>query len=168
MMFKALTLKAKLAIAAAVVVVSSGVSFGAAWKHQEARWKAEVATLKGTHTAALKAQSDKALEDYQRMEKQKDDAIQESKQAAEANRAAAAAAKRTADGMRKQLDKVPSLIATATESALREYATTSSELLGSCTAEYQRMAATAQRHATDVLLLLNAWPRSQQPDNQQP
>ena len=166
MMWKTLTLKAKLAVAAAVVVVSSGVSFGAAWQYQGNRWKATVATIKESHTATLKAQADKALADYQRMEKQKDDAIQESKQAAEANRIAAAAAKRTADGLRKQLDKVPSLIATATEFALREYATTSSELLGSCTAEYQQMAATAQRHATDVLLLLNAWPRSDHPANQ--
>lgn len=163
MMWKALTLKAKLAIAAAVVAVSSGVSFGAAWKYQGGRWQAEVAALKATHAYALKAQSDQALADYQRMEKQKDGAIQESKQAAEANRAAAAAAKRTADGLRKRLDQVPSLITTATESALREYAATSSELLGSCTAEYQRMADTAQRHATDVRLLLDAWPRSQQP-----
>lgn len=168
MMFQTLTLKAKLALAAAVVVVSSVVSFGAAWQYQGSRWKADVVNLKEAHTAALKAQADQALADYQRMEKQKDDAIQESKQAAEANRTAAAAAKRTADGLRKQLAKVPSLIATATESALREYAATSSELLGSCTAEYQRMADTAQRHATDVRLLLDAWPRSQQPADQQP
>lgn len=167
-MFKTLTLKAKLVITAAVVVVSSGVSFGAAWKYQGSRWKATVATLKGTHADALKALSDKALADYNRMEKTKDEAIETHNQAAAADRAAAADAKRTAAGLRKQLDQVPSLIATATESALREYASTTSELLGSCTAEYQRMAATAQRHATDVILLLNAWPRSQQPVNQQP
>lgn len=163
MMFKALTLKAKLAIAAAVVVVSSGVSFGAAWKYQGGRWQAEVSALKATHADALKAQSDQALADYKRMEKTKDEAIETHRRTAEANRAAAAAAKRTADGLRKRLDQVPSLIATATESALREYAITSSELLGSCTAEYQRMADTAQRHATDVRLLLDSWPRSQQP-----
>jgi len=158
-----MTIKAKAAIAAAVLVVSCGASFGAAWVYQGNRWAADVATLKANHAEVLKAQADKALKDYQLMEKQKDEAIEQYKKASEADRLAAAAAKRAADGLRKQLNAVPSRIATATEAALREYAATSSELLGNCTDEYRSMAETAQRHATDVRLLLEAWPRSEQP-----
>lgn len=156
-----LTLKAKAAIAVGVLAVSCGISSGIAWNYQGSRWQADVATLKADHVSALKAQSDKALEDYNRMGKQKDDALKE--QAAQlvvATRNASAAAA-SANGLRKQLDKVPSLVAAATQSALAEYATTTSGLLGSCTEEYQRMAEIAQRHATDLRAVLNSWPRGE-------
>lgn len=146
-------------VLAGAFVVCCAASFGAGWSIQGTRWQADVATLQAEHARTLKAQSDKALQDYTRMEKIKDEAIQKHKQEAEANRLAADAAKRTADGLRRDLQRVPDLIATATNSALAEYATTASGLLGSCTEEYQRMAETAQRHATDVRALLNAWPK---------
>lgn len=147
-------------ILAVAFVVCCAASFGAGWSIQGTRWKADVDTIQGNHARTLKAQSDKALEDYRRMEKAKDEAIQKHKREAEENRLAADAAKRTADGLRRDLRKVPDLIATATHSALAEYATATSGLLGNCTEEYQRMAETAQRHATDVRALLNAWPSS--------
>lgn len=148
-------------ILAVAFAVSCGASFWGGWIIQGTRWAADVATLKATHAEVLKAQADKALQDYQAMEKQKDEAIEQYRKASEADRLAAASAKRAADRLRKQLNAVPSRIATATEAALREYASTSSELLGNCTDEYRSMAETAQRHATDVRLLLEAWPKGQ-------
>lgn len=151
--------KVKAAIAAGLLVVSCGLSFGAAWSYQGARWEADVATIKEGHQRVLAAQAAKALEDYKRMENSKNEAIKEqAAQLATATRSAAAAGD-IVKRLRKQLDTVPDRIATATESALREYAATTSGLLGSCTAEYQRMAGIAQRHAIDVRTLLQAWPK---------
>lgn len=158
-----ITTKVKAALAAGLLVVSCGLSFGAAWSYQGASWQASEQALRATHAEALQAQSARALTDYKRMETLKDEAVKEHALLAAQNAVDSAAAKRSADGLRKQLDRVPSLIATATESALREYATASSELLGNCTAEYQRMADKAQGHAADVQLLLGAWPRNEQP-----
>lgn len=161
MMWEAIAPKAKLAIAAAAVVVSSVVSFGAAWSYQENRWQAKVTNLEKAHQDALLLATVEANQRYINMENLKDEAIKTRDKELEANRAATAAAQRTSDGLRKQLRDAEASFATATHASLAEYATTQGELLGSCTSEYQRMADQAQGHATDVRALINAWPKAE-------
>lgn len=149
-------------IAAAVVavaLVSGGVSGGLAWTYQGNRWGAKVTKLEKAHQDAILLATVEANQRYINMENRKDEAIKTRDKELEANRAAAAAAKRAADGMRKQLRDAEASFATATQAALAEYATAQGELLGICTEEYQRMADKAQGHATDVRTLINAWPK---------
>lgn len=58
----------------------------------------------------------------------------------------------TITGLRKQLNN-DSLL------AARRKADTSLALLGECTREYRQMAEDADRHASDVKLLQEAWPK---------
>ena len=145
----------------AVALVSGGVSGGLAWTYQGNRWGAKVANLEKAHQDALLLATVEANQRYINMENLKDEAIKTRDKELEANRAAAAAAKRAADGMRKQLRDAEASFATATQAALAEYATAQGELLGICTEEYQRMADKAQGHATDVRALINAWPKAE-------
>lgn len=145
----------------AVALVSGGVSGGLAWTYQGNRWGAKVARLEKAHQDALLLATVEANQRYINMENRKDEAIKTRDKELEANRAATAAAKRAADGMRKQLRDAEASFATATQAALAEYATAQGELLGICTEEYQRMADKAQGHATDVRTLINAWPKAE-------
>ena len=95
---------------------------------------------------------------YTKMEKTKDEAIKLAQARATALEADAGRASAAADSLRKQLASVPTRIAAATRAAVDEYAATAGELLGACTAEYQRVASQADGHAADARLMSEAWP----------
>ena len=72
--------------------------------------------------------------------------------------AAATRAGRERDSLREQLSTAQQRIATASASAIAEYASTSGELLAECGAEITELAAKADGHANDVRTLTEAWP----------
>ena len=121
---------------------------------------AEVGLAEATaaHAQALSQANAEALANYSRMEGEKDDAIKAAEKRATQNAAAADLARTAADGLRRDLASAPARIAAATRAAVDEYAATAGELLGVCTAEYQRVAAAADGHANDARLMLDAWP----------
>jgi hypothetical protein len=147
---------------ATVIALVAGLLLGtlAGWFTQGWRSDAELAQIKQQHAQALAVQQAQALADYQRMERTKNDAIQQAQQRATQNRADADRAVAAADSMRKQLAGVPARIATATRAAVDEYAATASELLTDCTAQYQRVAEQADGHANDAAMMRDAWPTS--------
>ena len=72
--------------------------------------------------------------------------------------AAATRAGRERDSLREQLSTAQQRIATASASAIAEYASTAGELLAQCGAEITELAAKADGHANDVRTLIEAWP----------
>ena len=68
-------------------------------------------------------------------------------------------ARAIAGGLRDQLTNATSRLPSASCDSSRQYATTVSELLGECAAAYQGVAEQADRHASDAVMLLEAWPR---------
>lgn len=143
---------------AVFLMVALLASYVIGWSHQKALREAEVSALKATHAGALQKMSDESLRAYKAMEETKDAAIKQREAESTAAKASAVRAATESDRLRKQLATVPDRISTATESAIREYATTSGELLGECTRAYQEVAGQADTHAIDVRVLLNAWP----------
>ena len=133
--------------------------FGAGWVSNGWRLSGQIAQLKQEHAEQNTRHAAATLRLYTEMERQKDEAIQAHAKLAAENRLAADAAKLAADGLRRDLARVPGRIAAATREAVNEYAATVSEVLGACTAEYQYMAEQADGHAADAKLMADAWPK---------
>ena len=134
-------------------------SFAAGWWISSQRAEARISLLQKEHAEQKMRTGASALASYSRMEKTKDDAIKSAQARAESLQADAGRAASVADGLRKQLAGVPARIAAASRIAVDEYATTTGELLGACTAEYQWMARQADGHANDARMIQEAWPK---------
>ena len=150
-------LKLKLAICAAVIAL--GLAFAAGWAAQGWRMGAEYAALEMRYATRRAQAHENALTEYARLEKVKNDAVKAAEIEAEKNAAAAATAARAADRLRGDLANVRASIAAAPRPAVDQYAATASELLGECSAEYQRVAEAADQHRLNERLLIDGWPR---------
>lgn len=144
------------AIAAAIF---AALLFLAGWMGNGWRHEAELFDVKRAFAEAAAKSKAEALERYQTMEKQKNEAIEQAKAQAARNAADAVRARAAADGLREQVRDMPGRIAAASRAAVDEYAATAGELLGACAAEYQYMAEQADRHLANERLLMDAWPR---------
>ena len=128
------------------------------WQVQAWRYDTQIAKIQTQHATALADANQKALADTIKLQRTKDEAIQQAEQRAKQNAVAAAAARRDADSLRAQLDSVSARIASATDSAVREYAATASVVFAECVRSYQELAGQADGHANDVQTLRDAWP----------
>ena len=145
---------------AATAIVAGALAFGAGWQTQEWRHDAQIAGIQAQHATALASANQKALDDTIKMQRAKDEAIKAAEQRAKTQAANAANARADADRLRAQLDGVPARVARATDSAVRDFANVASDVLGACIREYQGVAAEAEQHASNVRLLIGAWPKS--------
>lgn len=143
-----------------LLAAAAGAAIAAslAWSAQALRYDARIADLQAQHASAAAAAAQEAQSISTQLQKSKDDAIAKAQERAAQNAAAAAAARRTADGLRAQLASANSRISDATHSACTEYARTAGELLGQCSARYSELAAAADGHAADAVMLRQAWP----------
>ena len=145
---------------AATAIVAGALAFGAGWKTQEWRYGKQIADTASQHAIALASANQKALDDTIKMQRTKDAAIQQAEQRAAKNAAAAAAARRTADGLRDTLYQFRASRPGLAPAAVIERADTAAELLGACAAEYQDVAAAADRINSDRQTLIDAWPKA--------
>ena len=143
----------------AAALVAGALAFGAAWQAQGMRYGKQIADMKTQQALQLANARKQALDDFTRMQGAKDAAIEAAEKRAQTNAARAAAARADADSLRAQLAGVPARIAAATDTAVREYATTTSAVLGECIGEYQALAGQADQHANDARLMREAWPK---------
>ncbi len=123
------------------------------------RYDAQIADTASQHATALASANQKALDDTIKMQRTKDDAIKAAEQRAKTQAAAAANARADADRLRAQLDGVPASLASATDGAVREYASAASVVFARCVGAYQELAGVADGHAADVRLMLESWPQ---------
>lgn len=128
------------------------------WNVQAWRYDAQIEGLKAQHAeATAKAQSDARA-----TEKALSDKLQEAQNNATKRenklRNDAAAARRTADGLRGTLYEFRASLPNAAPATVIARADTAAELLGACVSEYRGVAESADRHAADAVMLLDAWP----------
>lgn len=133
--------------------------FGAGWVSNGWRHEAKLYDTKRAHAEQMAKQAAQALADYERLERQKDEAIQAHAALVAQNAATADAARAAADGLRRDLARVPGRIAAATREAVDQYATTASVVFGECAAEVVELARAADGHSADVRLMQDAWPK---------
>lgn len=74
-------------------------------------------------------------------------------------RAAAASAAAESDGLRGDIETLRDHLAVASRDAAAQRAIAVGTALSHCAKEYQRMAEIADRHASDVKTLRDAWPK---------
>lgn len=73
---------------------------------------------------------------------------------------AIASARSESDGLRNDLATTRAKLSSASADAVREYANAASVILDQCQREYQDVAAKADGHASDTLMLQQAWPQA--------
>ena len=129
-----------------------------AWHIQAWRYDAQIAEIKAQHAAqSAKAQADTRAAELAFNQKLQD-AQNEATQRETKLRADAAAARRTADGLRGTLYEFRASLPNAAPATVIARADTAAELLGACVSEYRGVAESADRHAADAVMLLDAWP----------
>lgn len=144
---------------AATAIVAGALAFGAGWQTQEWRYGKQIADISQKHAIALASANQKAMDQTIKMQRTKDAAIQQAEQRAAQNAAAASAARRTADGLRDTLYQFRASLPGLAPAAVIERADTAAELLGHCAGALTDLAVKADAHASDALMLQQAWPR---------
>jgi regulator of protease activity HflC (stomatin/prohibitin superfamily) len=144
---------------AAALALGAALAGLGAWQVQAWRYDAQIADMQASHAQASADAAQKAMDDTIKMQRTKDAAIQQAETRAAQNAAAAAAARRTVDGLRDTLYAFRASLPSLAPAAVIERADTAAELLGACAAEYQDVAAAADRINSDRQTLIDAWPR---------
>jgi len=141
------------AIAGAILAAAS------TWHIQAWRYDTQIDGIKAHHAA----ESAKAQADVRAQELAFNQRLQDAQNAATKRetklRADAAAARRTADGLRLTLYDFRASLPGASTAALIARADTAAELLGTCADEYRSVAEAADRIASDRQTLIDAWPK---------
>ncbi len=143
----------------AAAAIAGVLAFGAAWQVQAWRYDTQIDGIKAHHAA----ESAKAQADVRAQELAFNQRLQDAQNAATKRetklRADAAAARRTADGLRLTLYDFRASLPGASTAALIARADTAAELLGTCADEYRSVAEAADRIASDRQTLIDAWPK---------
>jgi hypothetical protein len=143
------------------IAISATVSGFGVWRYQSHKYEAQIAEIRLEQAQDMAAASAKALEDFTAMQKVKDDAILQAEHRAQINAQAAARAATSADRLRSDLAKASARIQSATREAVAQYAATVTDVFGQCVRRYRSLAEKATGHASDVQLMLDAWPKHQ-------
>lgn len=130
-----------------------------AWKAQDWRYREQIATLRTTYAQELSASISEARAKEQAINHQLTEARNAATKRETTLRRDAAGARTELDGLRDDLAASRLQLPDATPTACVDRVTTVGELFAACAGEYQILAAQADRHASDVKTLTEAWPR---------
>jgi hypothetical protein len=144
----------------AALVLGAAIAGVGAWQAQALRYDARISDMQQAHAQAIADAAQKAMDQTLKMQRTKDAAIQQAETRAAQNAAAAAAARRTVDGLRDTLYAFRASLPSLAPAAVIERADTAAELFGACAARYTDVAAAADRHASDAMMLLQSWPKT--------
>jgi hypothetical protein len=134
-----------------------GVGLLTGWTANGWRLNGKIDEMVLEHTQAVQVATQKALDETNRMQREKDDAVAKAQAQAKSNAAAAAAARAERDGLRDDLAASRTTFADSSHTSLAAYADTLSVVFEQCTKEYSDVAAKADGHAADTNTLFNAW-----------
>jgi preprotein translocase subunit SecF len=118
----------------------------------------EVAKLKAQYAAAALTDEREARATESRRSTNVQEAQNAAAKSAQSARAAAAAARTESRGLRDDL-AAARLAAGESPAACDQHADTVGRLFDQCSGAYQELAETAQGHANDVKMLIQAWPK---------
>ena len=141
-----------------VTLIAAAIAFGGGWVANGWRLNGKIDRMVAEQSQALAAAGQNAMNEAARLQKQKDEALNEANKIAQRNAQAAADARSQLDRLRRQLANTPSL-SSATCASTRDYATTLSLVFGECATRLGEMAKDADGHAADSRTLEGAWPR---------
>ena len=146
-------------LAAAIDAVSAWYVQGWRMGAQVQAGKTALETLRREHAEALTRATGAALNATIAWQKEKDDAIDRAQQRAKAQAHSADIARRERDSLRNTLAAASLRLPDATHAACAEYGAAASGLLDQCATAHQELARQCDGHASDVRLMLEAWPQ---------
>jgi hypothetical protein len=141
---------------AAAASLAIGLATG--WTANGWRLNGKIDRMVAEHSQALAQAGQNAMLEAARLQKQKDEAVNEANRIAQVNAKAATAARAELDRLRRQLASANDL-STATCASTRDYAATLATVFGECATRIGEMAKDADGHAADSRTLEGAWPR---------
>lgn len=142
-----------ISVSAALIVGSVG-----GWTANGWRLNGKIDQMIARHSQDLSRATEAAMQESARLQKLKDDALDEANKIARKNADAAAAARAELDRVRKQLANSIT-IANATCASTRDYANTLATVFGECATRLTEVAKDADGHAADSRTFQRAWPR---------
>ena len=140
------------------MLIAAVIAFGGGWVTNGWRLNGKIDRMMAEHSQALATAGQNAMLEAARLQKQKDEALDEANKIAQRNAQAAADARTQLDRLRRQLANAPSL-SSATCASTRDYAATLATVFGECATRIGEMAKDADGHAADSRTLERAWPK---------
>lgn len=154
-----------------IILGAAAIALGAtgAWTLQSWRYEAQIADIKRTHAQAVAAAQSKHINALEQAREQTAKHQQQAHQAAADAASRVAAADRDLRRNRTELDRLRNAIRTrpATACTMPDVATATSpapadtvgDVLGECGAALTELARAADGHASDAVMLRDAWPK---------
>ena len=142
-------------IAAAVSLV---IGLASGWTANGWRLNGRIDQMLARHSQDLSRATEAAMVESTRLQRQKDEALDEANKTAQRNANAAANARSELDRVRKQLASSVT-IGSATCASTRNYAETLAVIFGECSTRLFEMAKDADGHALDSRTYQQAFPR---------
>lgn len=137
---------------------SLAIGLAAGWTANGWRLNGKIDQIIAKHSLDLSKATEAAMNESIRLQKLKDDALNEANKIAQKNAADAANARTQLDRVRKQLASSVT-IGSATCASTRNYAGTLADVFGECAARLTEVAKDADGHALDSRTCHNAFPR---------
>jgi len=148
--------------AATVVAALCALCFFMGWNAQGWRKQAQIEQIEARHARQNALQQAALRNMEQHFNEQMQNAMQEASAREQALRldadSAAAAAARLRDRLQQLRGELARADAANPEAAALARAAAAADLLAECAAEYQQLAAQADRHASDAVTCRAAWP----------
>ena len=142
-------------IATAAALVIGGIG---GWTANGWRLNGKIDQMIAKHSQDLSKATEAALNESLRLQKLKDEALDEANKLAQKNANAAANARAELNRVRKQLANSVT-IGSATCASTRDYASTLALVFGECATRLTEVAKDADGHASDSRTFQRAWPR---------
>ena len=128
------------------------------WTANDWRLNGKIDRMLAEHSQAMAVAGQNAMFEAARLQKLKDEAVNEANRIAQVNAKAAADARTQLDRLRRQLANANDL-STATCPSTRDYAATLATVFGECATRIGELAEKADGHAADSATLNGAWPK---------
>ena len=139
-------------------VVSLALGFAAGFAVNDWRLNAKIDRMLAEQSQALAEAGRNAMLESARLQKLKDDALEEANRTAQKNALAASAARIELDRLRRQLANSTTL-SNATCASTRNHAATLAAVFSECAGVLSEVAKDADGHAADSRASQLAWPR---------
>ena len=137
---------------------SLAIGLGAGWTANGWRLNVKIDRMVAEASQALAEAGKNAMLESARLQKLKDEALDEANKIAQKNAADATRARSELERLRRELANSTS-ISNATCASTRDYAATLAVIFGECATRIGEMAEAADGHALDSRTLQQSWPR---------
>ena len=128
------------------------------WHVQAWRYDAQIAGIKTAHAQAATLASEEAARNFRAITTKYEGALNDARKREADLRRNVAAARTESDRLRDAIYAFRAKLPNASAATVAVAADTAAELLGACVNEYRSVAEAADRHASDSVTLIEAWP----------